>query len=375
MKIGILTLPLHTNYGGILQNYALQYILQEMGHSTITINYNHIVRLPVITRYPIYFKNILQRYLLKKNVVVFPDIEANKPWLNRTRHTADFVNKYIKHTDIKRIDELKPKDFNCMIVGSDQIWRRLYNQSFPGITNSFLEFAKDWNVKRITYAASFGTDNWEYTEEETKKCAELIQKFDAVSVREKSAVKLCKEKFNINAVHLLDPTMLLTANNYKKLFEAANTPASPGNLMCYILDANNDTDNIIHRTATIKGLYPFYTNSRTEDNTAPLEERVQPPVENWLRGFYDASFVVTDSFHACVFSILFNKPFIVYGNKERGMARFTSLLEMFGLEERLISNEKELKYLIDKEIDWEVVNCKLDALREHSFEFLNKTLG
>ena len=112
MKIGILTLPLHTNYGGILQNYALQYILQEMGHSTITINYNHIVRLPVITRYPIYFKNILQRYLLKKNVVVFPDIEANKPWLNRTRHTADFVNKYIKHTDIKRIDELKPKDFS-----------------------------------------------------------------------------------------------------------------------------------------------------------------------------------------------------------------------------------------------------------------------
>ena len=328
-KVGILTLHLHTNYGGILQNYALQQVLKKQGYKIVTINNDYIVKLPLTRRPLIYLKNIFLRYILKKDIVVFPDIEQNKIPKTRRKFTDIFINKYIECTHIKSTNQLKSSNFNCIIVGSDQIWRHAYNKYFPGVSNSFLDFAKEWNIKRVAYAASFGTDDWEYNEEETKICGELAKKFDAISVREASAVNICKKRLGVDAIHVLDPTMLLTAEDYKKLFIEARTPQSPGNLMCYILDPSNETNDIIKLVTQSHKLIPFHTNSRTEDETAPIEERVQPPVEKWLRGFHDAKFVITDSFHACVFSILFNKPFIVYGNKGRGMARFFSLLSIF----------------------------------------------
>ena len=102
----------------------------------------------------------------------------------------------------------------------------------------------------------------------------------------------------------------------------------------------------------------------------PLSERIQTPVEVWLRGFMDAKFVVTDSFHACVFSILFNKPFIAYGNVGRGMDRFYSLLDIFGLRDRLITSHTT--YLPTKEIEWEKVNEKLSLYRRKSMDILRQ---
>ena len=148
--------------------------------------------------------------------------------------------------------------------------------------------------------------------------------FDAVSVRESSAVELCEKHFDTSAMHVLDPTMLLDTSDYIKLFEEANTPQSPGSLMCYILDENKEKQEVISCIEQTLHLKSFSVNSKYEVADAPLEERIQPSVEAWLRGFNDAEFVITDSFHACVFSILFEKPFIVYGNKNRGMARFNS---------------------------------------------------
>ena len=119
---------------------------------------------------------------------------------------------------------------------------------------------------------------------------------------------------------------------------------------------------------------PFYVNSKYNNAEAPLEERIQQPVEKWLRAFHDAEFVITDSFHACVFSIIFNKPFIVYGNKERGFARFESLLNMFGLEDRLVSSLNETKTAIEKPIDWERVNSIHKQMKEKSLSFLVNNL-
>lgn len=371
MKIGILTLPLHTNYGGILQNYALQEILKKRGHNVTTINHDYKIKNNLFVRYLIYLKRAFRRYILGRDIIVFADKEHNRTEDTKRQYTNIFINKYINCLNIRRIKHLPKKEFDCIVVGSDQIWRRLYNWSFPGALNSFLHFAEDWDIKRVAYAASFGTDEWEYSDEETAICGRLAQKFDAISVRENSAVALCKEKFNVDATHLSDPTMLLTAEDYKKLFKDADTPQSPGNLMCYVLDRNSETEEIIAAIAQEKGLSPFHSNSKVEDPTAPLEERVQPPVEAWLRGFHDAEFVVTDSFHACVFSILFNKPFVVYGNSGRGLARFNSLLSTFGLQNRLCSSVKELDQIINKEIDWDDVNKRLDAMREKSNEFLN----
>ena len=375
MKIGVITLPLNTNYGGILQAYAMQKVLTDMGHTPVTIDCNREVRLPLKTRYLVYAKNAFKHYLLGEDNIVFPDIEFNKEWNYKTQYTRVFIEKYIRRKIVKNINDVDSKGFDAYIVGSDQIWRPKYNHRFPGVENSFLRFTKDWNVKRIAYATSFGCDEWEYSEEETNSCKELAKKFDAISVREESAVKICKERLNTEAIHLLDPTMLLTTKDYIKLFETAQTTQSPGDLMCYILDRNNDTQQIIKSIATNKELTPFETNSRVEEADAQLKEKIQPPVECWLRGFYDAEYIVTDSFHACVFSILFKKPFIVYGNKDRGLARFNSLLKTFGLQERLIGTPEEAEQIINKPIDWDNVEKRLKEMREKSLKFLLSSLA
>lgn len=336
MKIGILTLPLHTNYGGILQAYALQTVLERMGHEVVVIDTPNVKPNPSLFTLS---KRVVKR-LLGKRVGVFSERYHNTTYPIISQYTQPFIDKYIHRKVVNSPEELQESDFDAIVVGSDQIWRPKY---YGKIENAYLAFAKGWHIKRIAYAASFGTDEWEYTEEQTKECGELLKKFDTVSVREASGVQLCKEHFGVEAKHVLDPTMLLTKEDYIRLIEAAGTPKSKGSLLNYILDETPEKCALIEKIAKGKNLKPFRVNSRVEDHTAPLEERIQPPVEQWLRGFYDAEFVVTDSFHACVFSILFGKPFIVVGNKVRGMARFESLLKMCGLEDRLILNINEYK--------------------------------
>ena len=130
---------------------------------------------------------------------------------------------------------------------------------------------------------------------------------------------------------------------------------------------------MIKRIADEKGLKPFNVKSQSDDVNSPLSERIQPPLEQWLRGFYDAEFVVTDSFHACVFSILFNKPFIVYGNASRGMSRFTSLLDLFGLRNSLMANLSEYKYSAN--IVWKNINDILYKRQLFACEFITNSFS
>ena len=185
-------------------------------------------------------------------------------------------------------------EFDAFVVGSDQIWRARYAKLFPGVRNAFLLFTKGWNVKRISYAPSFGTDKWEYDKSDTAVCAMMAQMFDAVSVRETSGVELCKDYLNVDATHVVDPTLLLDATDYGKLVKE-DTPKGQGNLMCYVLDKGADVENILSDIAQKSSLNPFYANSQTENQKLTLEERIQPSVEQWLQGFSDAELVVTDS--------------------------------------------------------------------------------
>ena len=344
MKIGILTLPLNTNYGGILQSYALQTVLERMGHEVVVLNCERKYSLP-LWRMPLsYAKRVIKKYILgRKDTKIFAEQHQQKEYAIISQHTQRFIDAYIHTYNVESFKNLKSTDFDAIVVGSDQVWRPkyftyLFNAS---IENAFLSFAREWNIKRISYAASFGTEDWEYTAEDTDLCGELLKLFNVVTVREESAVRLCKERLGIEASHVLDPTMLLSKEDYIKLFDVVNTPKSSGNLLTYILDNTPEKTNVINKISKEKGLTPFRINSNAKGPNASVEERIQPPVEAWLRGFYDAEFVVTDSFHACVFSIIFGKPFIVIGNKERGMARFESLLKMFGLEDCLISSDKD----------------------------------
>lgn len=144
--------------------------------------------------------------------------------------------------------------------------------------------------------------------------------------------------------------------------------------MNYVLDDTQELRFVVNKIAVLKQLIPFSVNNPFEnDETKPLDSRVKQSVETWLRGFADADFVITDSFHACVFSIIFKKQFLVVGNKGRGMSRFTSLLKMFGLEDRLVVEKTDLENLAI--IDYDAVYKKYDIFKQTSLEFLKYNLN
>lgn len=376
MKIGILTLPLHTNYGGILQAYALQTVLERMGHEVEILDRPMYKTSPfVLVRPLIYLKRIIRKMRGDYKGAILTT-NQNKRIKMAQIYTRPFINQYIHRAEVSSLKKCTKFNFDAFVVGSDQIWRALYFRSLwnTDMTDAFLGFCND-NTKRIAYSASFGTEEWEFTKKETKKCINLIQKFSAVSTREISGIQLCKKhlKFN-NCEHTLDPTMLLSKEYYINLFEKNKIPKSEGTLLYYILDENDEKTNLIKKISKEKEMLPFRVNSRTEDLSAPLKECCQPPVEQWIRGFYDAEFVITDSFHACIFSILFNKPFIVISNAKRGLSRFTSLLETFGLEQCLITLPNDYNSLCLKDFDWDKINTKLQNEQKRCLDYIQKGL-
>lgn len=369
MRIGILTLPLTYNYGGLLQNYALQKVLKDMGHDVVTINLPYKRQLPPLN---ILLRRSVKCLLTGFRSYVFFEKYYNK-WLPTMRKETDkFIEKNINLTAIiNDFYSLKRKDYDVIVVGSDQIWRPCMYKGDP--LNTYLAFAKDWKIKRISYAASFGSDTWELDDDKTKECADLIKLFNAVSVREQSGVDLCSKNYNITATQVLDPTLLLSTDDYVKLIEISYVPKSEGTLFNYILDDSKYKESLIQHIANTKRLTPFRVNSNDGNVRCTLEERIAKPVESWLRGFYDADFIVTDSFHACVFSIIFKKQFVVVANKERGLARFQTLLSTFGLEDRMIESVEDFDNL-KSNIDYDSVYDILDNEKEKSLHFIKQAL-
>lgn len=371
MKIGILTLPLNTNYGGILQAYALQTVLERLGHEAYLIEMRRRkLRMP-IWKAPFAYAKRIFRNIRGQRWPIFYEQKLNVEMPIIRQHTDKFISKYLKRKVYGNFSDIKETDYDAIIVGSDQIFRAAFLHK--DIVHSYLDFAVGWNIKRIAYAASFGTKEWEYSKKQTIECGKLIKLFNAVSVREASGIILCSKYFGIKAEHVLDPTLLLDRVDYVELFKATNTPRSQGNLLCYILDKTIEKNCIINEIAKGLNLIPFNVKSESDLVSDPLVKRIQPPIEQWLRGFYDAEYVVTDSFHACVFSILFKKPFIVIANERRGLARIMSLLTVFGLEDRLVLQGKHGVNLSG--IDYDKVYQKLQVLREESRCFLKVNLS
>lgn len=380
MKIGILSLPLHINYGGILQSYALQNSLKSIfpDANVTVINQNKTWTLPKWKLPLIYSKRAMKKIMGISNSEVFFEKRLATEWPIISQNTQRFVSENINTINVDTLYDLNEKDFDVIVVGSDQVWRRDYSWNGK-IENSFLEFAKNWHLKRVAYAASFGLKNWDYTEDETNNCKKLLEKFDGVSLRETSGVDLVSKYLGCSdGVQVVDPTMLLTPESYRQLYVKTLSKFQNKRMMVYLLDKTNekvDIVNLVHKHTTFD-LYKIGIVDNYFANT-PIEQRIQPPVEDWLAGFDQAEFVVTDSFHGCVFSILFNKPFIAIGNEERGMERFLSLLSIFNLEDRLVmpsSSEEEILRIIERKIDYDKVNRILDEERKKSISFLRKAL-
>ncbi len=161
-------------------------------------------------------------------------------------------------------------------------------------------------------------------------CSLLLKKFDAVSVREASGINICRNYFGVEALQMLDPTLLLSADDYRGLICKAHTEPSNGNILVYILDKTPEKVALVEKIAKDKNLIPFWLDSPDEyQSNLPLEKQIKMSVEQWLKSFGDAEFVFTDSFHGCIFSIIFRKQFLVFGNPKRGLSRFYSLLYLY----------------------------------------------
>jgi len=381
MKIGILTQPLHTNYGGLLQAFAMQKILRKRGHDALTIDY----RGKISRRRRAYnFARRFAKFLLRKDVLLFPKIAKEE---RTVANTTRFVDENIRTT--KRIfapakaQNFARYGFDAFVVGSDQVWRPEYSPHMPTFFLDFLD-GNDSRTRRIAYAASFGKDEWEFSPAETQIFSALAKKFHAISVREDSGVALCEKFLGVHAEHLLDPTLLLDIADYTEIvahdeargFLKKRVPAR--RLFAYVLDSTLEKDALVAETAKTLAL-----ETDTIATPTPEEFRagtaVFPPVSAWLRGFRDSEFVVTDSFHGCVFSILFNRPFIAIGNDGRGMSRFISLLKKFGLEERLVNlgNDGSVSAfdgnaLALRKIDWAHVGEILAEERSRAHDFLDR---
>lgn len=373
MKIAVLTLPLNSNYGGILQTYALQTVLERLGHHVTVFDHFQIPQQQPLWRKPFAFiRRTLLKYIFRKQLRVFQERYEKKVRPLILRNMLDFMERHLHRVMPKHYCDLrKDWSYDAVIVGSDQVWRKEY---FPErIENAFLGFVKDKQVQRISYAASFGLDVLDFTQKEIINCGKLLRMFDAVSVRETSGIKICKDRLGVEAQQVLDPTLLLKKEDYVQLIEEKMPTKSGGTLMVSILDLTDKKQKMVDEMAKQRGLIPFQAvRDSIYAYDAPLNKRIMPSVESWLQGFRDAELVITDSFHACVFSIIFHKPFIALGNKARGMSRFVSLLSLFGLEDRLTKMDGNFDF--NTSIDWDDVDNRLDKLRTKSLAFLQEHL-
>lgn len=375
MKVAVFTQPLHTNFGGTLQAFALQKTLKKLGHTPVTINFRwNTDNRSTLRNIAAFIKQKVTRSDLRFS---FTSSELKKISVNHTK----FIDKYISMSPaFYNADEIhayfSSSDFDAVVVGSDQVWRPHYS---PRIETYFLDFLSDNStIVKLSYAASFGTDSWEFSEQQTLTARKLISSFNNVSVRESSAVELCRNKLSAEALHVLDPTLLLKKEDYLELIDASNS-SNTGKLFNYVLDKSFFKNEIIDSICLTLSVNTFSTYAKISNKDklfiSDFNDYIYPDIERWIKSFYDASFIVTDSFHGTVFSIIFNKPFIAIANEERGKARFTSLLTLFGLENRLISNVSELADIeLNEKINYEIVNDKLNELREESLKFISSSL-
>lgn len=368
MKIAILTLDLQTNFGGILQAYALQTVLERMGHEVTHLQAKHSrLHNPVVMPL-VWCKRLYRKYFQGDRQL--PIFENPYKWAGKNTDRFISSNLNCRFLAPEEWNEGLAREYDVIVVGSDQVWRPNYTSD---VTRFFTAFLGHSDICRIAYAASFGVAVNEFSDEQIACGREYLKLFSAISVREESGIRLCKELFDVQACQVLDPTMLLRREDYQRFTSTA--PQSPGNLMVYVLDRTEEKDAFIAEFAEKRGLVPFYANSKTEipwNVDIPIGERKQPPLENWLRGFADAEFVLTDSFHACVFSILFHKPFGVFVNLERGLSRIESLLRPLGLMDRCIT---DAPVDLDRSIDWKFIDNVLMQKTESSLDFLKQGLN
>jgi hypothetical protein len=352
-----------------LQAAALNKAIEMLGYQVETIDF-----IPEVTVQPKSVRNMVGDILrllglrakapkLKpmENEHVFEDFRLT--WLPRSEA------KYCNLSDLNTIST----EYSTVIVGSDQVWRPAMTQEFA--LAYFLSFVPE-SCKRVSYAASFGIDYWQEKNirTSTANVVKEVQKFHAVSVREDSGVGICKNVFDVNAEHVLDPTLLVGREFFEETIKHSPVSDHPADIVYYKLDVNH---KFLSQLKQIEEQLDY----RSEDIYYSQVDGKYffTPVTQWLVKLRDSKLIISDSFHCICFAILFEKEFIYYPNAERGMSRLESLLKSIGLEHRICRDQNLLnnsaETYLTKKIDYMLVNRILEDSRHTSFTFLKNAIS
>lgn len=379
MKIGIITFwQSNDNYGQLLQCWAMQQVLKGMGHEPFLIRYNYheyyddaplwkrVARIILILPY-------FKRQKLKRKKINYKIKNACREFDKfREEHLIKSEQYYFSPDILKQ----NPPEADVYITGSDQVWAQLLGNK--RVLPSFLDFGPD-STRRISYAPSFARKV--YPAKLERQLREALSRFDAISVRERDGVNICK-KVGYDAVHVIDPTLLLDKSKYIKLITAKSTIS--GYIYIYsinIADASEVRWSEIRAYSQRLGLSIIVTpGSGYFEGKELFGDEVTydySTIHQWLSNIANAKMLVTTSFHGTVFSLILHCPVIyvpLKGHFASGNNRAEELLRNVGLENRILSDNVNIEACFVNKIDWAAVDARLSIMRIHSLEFLNKSL-
>ncbi|QXE01061.1 polysaccharide pyruvyl transferase family protein [Terribacillus sp. DMT04] len=373
-KIGIITINDYKNYGNRLQNYASQEVLKSLGYFPETI-VNSQKKKEVIGNQTESLSSKLKKLTIRRvagkinNKLKYNYVyKKKKSKYSQQKETnfKSFTNKYIRESQYTISEESyheKLGEFDCFVVGSDQVWNPNYRS---GSSIDFLTFAPA--QKRVSYAASFGISNIpvEYSGLYTKWLAD----FSALSVREEAGAKIIKELTGREATVLIDPTLMLSKQEWINISSSPSNKPKGRYILTYFLGEKNKSVKEHLKKLSKKHNLKIYNLADLNDR----ESYIQSPSE-FINLINDATLVVTDSFHGCVFSIILESPFIVYernsGSTNSMNSRIETLLTKFSLRSRMAANCKEEHIF---EMNYSDIKVTLEEEKQKALEFLGNSL-
>lgn len=363
--VKVITRHAVANYGSLLQTYATQVVLEKLGYQPAIINY--------IPREEQGWYMALVRFRVR-------GVESQNRIKQWAFFVSQFVNYSVSYLMFKRfrkgliretelynsLDELRanPPNADIYMTGSDQVWGRISGRPYDGAF--FLEFVPP-GKKCIAYSASFGSET---TAIEPDQLVRMIKKYSALNVRELSGLRILQDHGFSECKHVLDPTLLLDRKDWAKMASGQRRPQRY--ILVYQLHQSRDFENFAEQVSVMTGL-PVYRLSCSMNSILQKGKLVyMTSPQAFLQYFLDAQYILTDSFHATVFSIIFNKRFVTI-KPATSSTRIKSILQVFNLEDRLLKDWNDFDWL-DKAIDYDDVNARLDALRNDSLEALKSAL-
>ena len=358
--VSFITIHVGFNFGSVLQSIATAEVIKKVGGSPLLINY-----VPSRVTYRRYFKNIKSLICLLKKILMFPNFILNKYVY------FSYLKKYCKLSrciyDGDDFFALCPKS-DIYLVGSDQVWNSTYNE---GVNKRYFFDGFPDNTQKISFASSFGKTKLD--EVEFDEIKQMLQSFKAISVREKSAKNLL-DKMGIRSTQVLAPTFMLKGEEWKNFM--SKRLVNEDYILVYLPYNIIDKELIYHSVRRIsrrKNLKVVaFSWDFHKDRYADKTMYYSSPGD-FLSLMYNASFVMTNSFHGTAFSVNLNKQFFVY-HPSGFSTRILSILELTGLEYRLLS-DLITDEQIEKVIDYVPVNQILNIERENALYFLRKSMS